>query len=348
MRYTRNLVAYRTLLLYSTFMEAIEIKFIELKQRITKEGLLEKRPFYYIYKSCVAFTLLAASIFIFIAVSTLWIRILDAVFLAIIYAQIGLIAHDIAHHQVFRSPKAYRFFGILFWNLLLGASFGYWNESHNAHHSNPNQIGKDPDIDQPTIFTQTQYQRAHPILKTLHRYQQFYFFPMLFLARFSFITHSILFFIRDTKKHGRIPFAEVLAFTIYHALFIITVFSFLGFWHGMLFTMIHHLTAGFIFGNVVAPNHQGMPIFEKEIPSIFLQQIITSRNLRSNPLVDFWYGGLNYQIEHHLFPTMPRKNLKKTRIFVKEFCEKYDIKYHETGVIQSFAEILKGLKPIQA
>lgn len=329
-------------------VEATETKFIELKERITKEGLLEKKPFYYFYKSCVAFAMLAASIFIFITVPTPWIRMLDAVFLAIAYVQIGLIAHDISHHQVFRSPRTYRFFGILFWNFLLGASFGSWNESHNAHHANPNQINKDPDIDQPMIFTQTQYQRAHPIFKTLYQYQQFYFFPMLLFVRFSFIISSIQFFIRDTKKHGRIPLAEILAFTIYHALFITAAFSFLGFWQGMLFTMIHHLTAGFIFGNIIAPNHWGMPIFEKEIPSIFLQQIITSRNLISNPFINFWYGGLNYQIEHHLFPTMPRKNLKKARIFVKAFCEKYNIPHHETGVIQSFAEILKELKPIRA
>lgn len=328
-------------------MEAIEIKFIELRERITKEGLLEKRPFYYLYKSCVAFLMLAASIFIFIAISTPWIRMLDAVFLAIAYIQAGLIAHDIAHHQVFRSPKIYRFFGILFWNLMLGASLGYWNKKHNAHHANPNQIGKDTDIDQPIIFTKTQYARARPIFKKINQYQQFYFFPMLALGSFSVITQSILFFIRDTKERGHIPFTEVLTFIIHHALYIAIIFSFLGFWQSLLFAMIHHLTTGLIFGNIFAPNHKGMPILEKEIPSIFLQQIITSRNIRPNPLIDFWYGGLNYQIEHHLFPTMPRKNLKKARIFVKQFCEKYNIPHHETGVIKSFAEILKGLKPIR-
>ncbi|MDP3770626.1 MAG: fatty acid desaturase [Candidatus Sungbacteria bacterium] len=328
-------------------MEAVETKFIELKQRITREGLLEKRPFYYIYKSCVVFLLLAISIGIAIVAHSTWIRMLDAVFLAIAYTQIGLIAHDISHNQVFHSPKRSRFFGILFWNFALGTSFGLWNKKHNAHHANPNQIDKDFDIDQPMIFTKTQYQRAHPILKTLYRYQQFYFFPMLLLVYFSVVINGIQFFIRDTKERGYIPLAEVLAFALHHAIFLTAVFFGFGFWQGLLFTMIHHLTAGFIFGIVAVTNHNGMPIFEKEIPSIFLQQIITSRNLRSNLLVNFWYGGLDYQIEHHLFPTMPRKNLKKTQVFVKQFCATNNIPYHETGVIQSYVEILKGLKPMQ-
>lgn len=340
-------IASKTLLFYSIFVEAIETKFIELRQHIVKEGLLEKNLPYYIYKSCVTFVMFAASIFIFIAVSTPWIRMLDAIFLAVAYIQAGLIAHDITHNQVFRSSKARQFFGIMFWNLFLGASAGFWDKKHSAHHANPNQIGKDTDIDQPMIFTEAQYSRAHPILKKIHRYQQYYFFPMLLLWYFTLVINSARFFISDAKERGRIPFAEVLAFLIHHALFYTTVFFFMGFWQGLLFTVIHHVISGLIPGTIFAPNHKGMPILEKELPGIFLQQIITSRNIKSNILVDFWYGGLNYQIEHHLFPTMPRKNLKKAQIFVRQFCERHHIGYHETGIIRSFAEILKGLTPIQ-
>ena len=78
------------------------------------------------------------------------------------------------------------------------------------------------------------------------------------------------------------------------------------------------------------------------------QQVLTARNVEGNPVADFWYGGLNYQIEHHLFPNMPRNNLKKAQVVVKSFCEEKGIPYHQTGVWQSHVEILSFLHEVSA
>jgi fatty acid desaturase len=94
-------------------------------------------------------------------------------------------------------------------------------------------------------------------------------------------------------------------------------------------------------GSVFAPNHKGMPVLDENIQMGFLrQQVITSRDVSAHPVTDFIYGGLNYQIEHHLFPNMPRNNLKKAQPLVKEFCHARSIPYHETSVMQSHREIL--------
>jgi fatty acid desaturase len=91
---------------------------------------------------------------------------------------------------------------------------------------------------------------------------------------------------------------------------------------------------------IFAPNHKGLPIFGKdEAPSYAYRQIITSRNIRPHFITDFFYGGLNYQIEHHLFPVMPRARLKKVRELVKEFCSQEGIPYQETSFLGSFREI---------
>ena len=70
------------------------------------------------------------------------------------------------------------------------------------------------------------------------------------------------------------------------------------------------------------------------------EQTLTARNVRGGWLVNILYGGLNYQIEHHLFPTMPRNNLRLAQPHVRAFCEAHGIAYSETGVIQSWREIL--------
>jgi fatty acid desaturase len=87
-----------------------------------------------------------------------------------------------------------------------------------------------------------------------------------------------------------------------------------------------------------------MPVLEKENSWDFLhRQVLTSRNVYAHPLTDFWYGGLNYQIEHHLFPSMARNKLKEAQVVVRAFCQEQAIPYHETTGLQSFAEILSYL-----
>ena len=76
------------------------------------------------------------------------------------------------------------------------------------------------------------------------------------------------------------------------------------------------------------------------------KQILTARNLRSGLVVDFVYGGLNYQIEHHLFPTMPRNNFKTCKVLVMRFCKENNLPYIETGVFRSYRIILGELRKV--
>jgi fatty acid desaturase len=102
-------------------------------------------------------------------------------------------------------------------------------------------------------------------------------------------------------------------------------------------------------GSVFAPNHKGMPVLERQAPLSFLErQVLTARNVRAHPLTDFWYGGLNYQIEHHLFPTLPRNQLGAAQTIVRAFCTTHHIAYHETGMIASYREILRHLHDVGA
>jgi fatty acid desaturase len=76
--------------------------------------------------------------------------------------------------------------------------------------------------------------------------------------------------------------------------------------------------------------------------------VLTARNIRGHPLTDLWYGSLNYQVEHHLFPTMPRLNMRRAQPIVKQFCEERGIAYYETSLVQSYRELLGFLNEIGA
>ena len=133
------------------------------------------------------------------------------------------------------------------------------------------------------------------------------------------------------------------------ALYLGVIFAFLPPWQAGLFIVVHRALAGFHMGAVFAPNHKGMPILDKDDELDYMQrQILTARDVRPSPLVDYMYGGLNYQIEHHLFPNMPSNRLKDGKEVVKEFCRNRGLPYHETGVWQSNKEILGYMHEVSA
>jgi fatty acid desaturase len=110
---------------------------------------------------------------------------------------------------------------------------------------------------------------------------------------------------------------------------------------GLAFGFAHHFLTGVYMASIFAPNHKGMPLAPGAAsPGFLREQVLTARNLRGNPVVDLVYGGLNYQIEHHLFPTMPRNNLGRARLVVRAFCEERGVSYSETGFVGSWREIL--------
>ena len=193
------------------------------------------------------------------------------------------------------------------------------SNKHNRHHLNPNQIGMDGDIDVSVLaFTEDQARSKRGILRLLVRYQAILFFPITLLAFLSFRFGGLAFMIRGGKV--KYLFLESLFVVVNTVVYLGLIYYFLGPWNGTYFLLVHQAVTGFLIANTFAPNHKGMPVVDEDASLDFLtHQTMTTRNVKPNPIVDFMYGGLNYQIEHHLFPNMPRNNLGKVRKHVRDF-----------------------------
>ena len=151
---------------------------------------------------------------------------------------------------------------------------------------------------------------------------------------------------RDRLKHH---LSEAILLGMGTSLYFWLVFSSFGAGKGVVFTIVNYLLTGLYMGTIFATNHKGMPIVNKGGKSDFFHdQVLTSRNIKANPLVNLWCGGLNYQIEHHLFPTMPRNNLSKAKRIVEPFCRQVGAGYHETGFFRSYKEILQYFHKVGA
>ena len=124
------------------------------------------------------------------------------------------------------------------------------------------------------------------------------------------------------------------------ALYFGLTFYFLNFTQAVVFLLVNNVLTGLYMGTAFATNHKAMPLMKEKLDFLHMQ-VLTARNIKSNLLTDFWYGGLNYQIEHHLFPSMPRNNYGKASKIIKAFCQQHSIEHYETGVFQTYKEILR-------
>ncbi len=113
--------------------------------------------------------------------------------------------------------------------------------------------------------------------------------------------------------------------------------------------MLHKAAGSIYMATVFAPNHKGMLQVDGDEKLDFLRaQVLTSRNIHPNPLTDYWFGSLNYQVEHHLFPSMPRSSVPRAHEIVKEYCAEIGVEYYETSFVRSYRELLEFLHEVGA
>ena len=320
--------------------------YAELKRRIVAAGLLEKQPAYYVFNVSVRLILLATSIALLFIIDNLWLQLLNAALLAFAFTQIGYLGHDAGHRQIFNGAYRNDTFGLGI-NFLLAISRTWWVDTHNEHHVDPNDLDRDPHTALPVFaFSEEQARNKKGVLGRIVGYQGFYFFPILLLEGVGTRLASVQFLMAKEVK-GK--WWEVSSMVLHFAIYFGLLFYVLGWWHALLFFAVHQSLMGLYMGSVFAPNHKGMPTFTREDNiDFFRRQVLTSRNIVGNPIADFWYGGLNYQIEHHLFPSMPRNKLRKAQPIVKAFCEERSVSYAECGAFRSNVVILQYLHRVSA
>jgi fatty acid desaturase len=321
--------------------------YAELRRIIKDKGLLNKQPAYYAYKFIFTLGLLAASIAFLALVDNFWWQLLNAAFLALVFGQIGYVGHDAGHRGIFKSARLNELTGLGV-NFLISLSRTWWVTQHNQHHSTPNDLDQDPHTLIPVMaFSQEKAMEKRGFLAFAVRYQAFYYPPLLMLEGLGirFASFQFLFRTRKAKYFVIEPTLMALHFVAYFGL-LFYLFSPI---QVLLFAAVHQGFFGLYYGLIFAPNHKGMLIVGKNNPLDFLRtQVLTTRNVKPSLWTDFMYGGLNYQIEHHLFPIMPRNNLGKARKIVMDFCRRRGVDYHETSTLQSYREILASLHQASA
>jgi fatty acid desaturase len=320
-------------------------QYSRLLRQIKEAGLLERRSRYYAWKIAITAALLVGGWTGFALIGDSWWQVFTAAFLAFVFTQLGFLGHDAGHRQIFASRRANYVLGVLHANLAIGLSYGWWVDKHNRHHAHPNQADKDPDVEGVALAFSAAHARSRgPVLRFLYGHQAYLFFPMLLFEGANLHVASVRALVgRATRRR----LWETVLFAAHVVGYFTAVFMVLSPLRAIVFILVQQGLFGLYLGCSFAPNHKGMAMFEAGDRRDFLsRQLLTSRNVRGNRVVDLVLGGLNYQIEHHLFPSLPRPNLRHAQVLVQQFCVQHNLSYTQTGLIDSYRQALRHLHAV--
>src|SRR6201995_4191922 len=324
-------------------------EYAALSRLVRQAGLLDRRRAWYAWRSTGTFAALVAGWALFVLVGNSWWGLAVGVFRAVVFAQLGFLGHDAGHRQIFTSRRTNYLLGVACGNLAIGLSYGWWVSKHNRHHANPNTEGEDPDIMISVLaFSGARAGAAAGVRRLIFRYQAWLLVPMLLLEGIGLHSSSIR---AVTRRHSaraiRSRIAEIGFLTLHFAAYLSVVFLVLSPVKAVVFILVQQGLFGFYLGCSFAPNHKGMPVLTKDQKVGFLhRQVLTSRNVRGGWLTDAALGGLNYQIEHHLFPSMPRPSLRRAQPLIAKFCAEHGVPYAESSLFGSYAQALRYLNQV--
>ncbi|WP_084469596.1 fatty acid desaturase family protein [Jiangella gansuensis] len=320
--------------------------YTELSQQVQAAGLLRRRYAYYWSKIIGTVAVFAGIWVLFAFIGDSWFQLLLAAGLGVVLAQLTFLGHDSAHRQIFTSHRWNDWMSRVLAGLFVGLSHGWWMIKHSRHHANPNKEGSDPDIG-PSAFAFTPAIAAsrRGLSARLTRWQG-YFFPLaLFMGLALHIASVQRLMSRQPLKHR---WWEVTFITGRFAGYITVLLLVLPPGKAAAFFGVQMAVFGLLLGGAFAPNHLGMPIVPRDMKIDFLQrQVLMSRNISGGWVTNFAMGGLNYQIEHHLFPNMPRPNLRKAQALVREHCAKHGVRYTETSFVGAYRVIIRYLNTVE-
>ena len=308
--------------------------------------LMRRAYGYYAVRITMLAVALAGVWVAFAFVGDSWNQMAIAAALGFVLTQIIFYSHDAAHRQIFASHKANEMTALGMGTLIGGVSLAWWHNKHNKHHAAPNQIGKDSDIDPSVVHF---YPAVKPprskVLAFLHEHQGWWFFPLLTVEMLNLHVQGVQAVV--TRRGLKRRWVEAVMLIVRLGGYPAVLFTFLSPGRAAAFLGVQLAVTGMYLGVSFAASHIGMAILPHDSRiDFFRRQVLTSRNVSGGRIASFAMGGLNYQIEHHLFPSMPRPNLHKMRPVVQGFCASHDIEYHQVTIVAAWHLVARYLNKV--
>ncbi|OAA74859.1 delta 8-(E)-sphingolipid desaturase [Akanthomyces lecanii RCEF 1005] len=334
---------------------AITAKYMKLHEQIDAQGLYECPYLEYAKEMARYTTLFAMSMF---ALYKTW-YLVSAFFLGLFWHQIMFTAHDAGHRAITQIFEVDTLIGMFIADFCCGLSIGWWKSSHNVHHLITNQPEHDPDIQNVPLFAtcpsffsslrSTYYDFTFvwdKAAEVLVPWQKYTYYPVMGIARFNLYLLSWIHVLCKSSQLGGskawwIRPTEISFMACYWFLF-----GYMLLWRTLpdwttrvLYVLVSHIITMPLHVQITL-SHWGMSTAHLDEDESFPQrQLRTTMDVDCPAWLDFIHGGLQFQAVHHLFPRMPRHNLRKAQTMVRQFCD-------ETGIPYAIMNFTDGNKKV--
>lgn len=327
----------------------------ELRARLRAAGIFAPAPGFYGRKfSELAALWIGCAAAVGLLRGSPWV-VLVGLPLAVTSAQTVLLAHDCAHGvNVAPTLRRGRVVGRVMAHVLIGLFAGgsalWWKQSHDTHHRMSNDPERDPDIDYPFLaFTRAQLRAKDSAFRLFLAHQDWLIWLLLPFVAVTLRLYSGRWLLVRVASGGPRAGRRVLELLLMAAHWIAyagALAMVLPAGTALALAAVHQAGFGAYVALITASNHWAMPMPDAARLSYLVHQVTTSRNIRGGPLTRFLYGGLDSQIEHHLFPTLPRPRARAARPIVRAFCEERGIPYVEQTPLEALAVVRERLREV--
>ncbi|CAO2165208.1 unnamed protein product [Urochloa humidicola] len=355
----RVLDRYRVATLSDYAVSEVSRDYRRLVSDFAKAGLFDRKGHGCATSLLAMCALLAGALWLVLATASVAAHMSAAVMLGFLWMQSGFLGHDSGHYPVMRSRSLNRAVQLVAGNCIAGISIAWWKRNHNAHHIACNSLDHDPDVQHMPLFavsprlfyslTSAFYRRAmrfDAAARLLVSYQHWTFYPVMCVARANLFAQSLLLLLldTDTRVSGRVAeLAGVAVFWLWYpwlvsrlpggagerAAFVLVSFAVTGIQHVQF--CLNHFSAGTYVGRP-----RGDDWFQKQTRGTL--------DVACPPWMDWFHGGLQFQVEHHLFPRLPRCHLRRVAPVVRELCRKHGLPYERCGFWEANVRTLRTLR----
>lgn len=313
----------------------------ELRARLDAAGFFAPATAHFVVRTAVLAMIFGVA-YAGLLFAPAWpLRIACMLALGFVAVQGCFLGHEAAHGAVTRRRGVAATIGHFFGTVIVGYSFGYFQRSHDLHHYHCNEERHDPDT-QSELFSVFESSRAKKrgVGKVLTAWQHVaipLLFPMWALAmKWDGMTY--------VARNLRRAWVDAVLLVAHVALWFVAPVIVLGPLAAAVNFLGWCVVAGVYLGLIIPVNHVGMPSVAAGVePSFVQQQIVSSRNLPSSVVLDWFFIGLNSQIEHHLFPYVPSIRLRRGRAVTRAFAAERGFAYTDVGIGEAYLDVYRHL-----